>query len=793
MPPKTHTLIHMKPVINFQDNYMIQRIRKYIFITGFITISTLLQQGCQKENFDSYNQETGQLAIHNRALASRANLNILSIAIEPGFEDLETLSSFRLGQGAKITSAYVTNGETGENDQRWQYPHELAATRRSEADNAISLLGGEAYFLNMPDIAAIQESAHLRKVWPSQTMQAKLKTLILKARPDIILLAYDKRMPDNSTRSSALQEDVISAAKALSHPTDSSTVYWRVSRIVKEVQGKTGLSVDIDKKHPVIGKSYVETARTLRAAYKSLAGQLPLWENYSAGRYTCIFPSTDTNIKTIDEGLPPAITPRFQKTGEKIARFTQRVIDGDDNDALHTIAELLRDISIHFGVEKNMTAHETRTLISWSSGLENLRCALLGIEAEFTLENPVLTNRQVTMLSIDKLAGLPEGGQTTVSFMNMDGWAVNESKRKTFPLELNAKYRILSAQELSYNFPQHLYGSKSNRIHEPIFLFISHKAAKKENSFNYRLQVNILRAPKMHAEVLTPIIPMVSGVKVDVKLTNHSNDGIADSIALNHRFGASAPVFFRINKKDQSQTVSLYPVWKDKEKATDFILPLEISGDPIGNVAVRAFDARVKEKKRIGVIEGAANSPLLNALQNLYCKYESISTDTPPASLDSFDVILVDRRAMTLNPFLKGNHSALTSFARNGGHIIIFSQDAEIWNSAPLLAHLTLKQTSTYSKDSRMHLAGNHAVLQTPYELNPTDWQGWEGLRAFNELTFQEQKGVEILIKGAGDLPLLLMQEAGSGHMTYVDLALHPQWQNVHAGAYRLLANLISY
>jgi hypothetical protein len=41
--------------------------------------------------------------------------------------------------------------------------------------------------------------------------------------------------------------------------------------------------------------------------------------------------------------------------------------------------------------------------------------------------------------------------------------------------------------------------------------------------------------------------------------------------------------------------------------------------------------------------------------------------------------------------------------------------------------------------------------------------------------------------------PLLLTRKLGRGRMTYVDLALAPQWLNVHPGAYRLLANLISY
>jgi len=40
--------------------------------------------------------------------------------------------------------------------------------------------------------------------------------------------------------------------------------------------------------------------------------------------------------------------------------------------------------------------------------------------------------------------------------------------------------------------------------------------------------------------------------------------------------------------------------------------------------------------------------------------------------------------------------------------------------------------------------------------------------------------------------PLIVSLTDGKGKQTYVDLALGHQWMNIHPGAYRLLANLIS-
>jgi len=41
--------------------------------------------------------------------------------------------------------------------------------------------------------------------------------------------------------------------------------------------------------------------------------------------------------------------------------------------------------------------------------------------------------------------------------------------------------------------------------------------------------------------------------------------------------------------------------------------------------------------------------------------------------------------------------------------------------------------------------------------------------------------------------PLIAEWKLGSGTLTYVDLALEPQFLNILPGAFRLLANLLSY
>src|SRR3989338_5999690 len=66
----------------------------------------------------SYLPESGSDAIYQRSLDLSSHLNVLMVSLQPGFEDLGTIAYFRFGRGAKVMSAYVTNGEGGESDLR---------------------------------------------------------------------------------------------------------------------------------------------------------------------------------------------------------------------------------------------------------------------------------------------------------------------------------------------------------------------------------------------------------------------------------------------------------------------------------------------------------------------------------------------------------------------------------------------------------------------------------------------------------------------------------------------------
>jgi hypothetical protein len=92
-------------------------------------------------------------------------------------------------------------------------------------------------------------------------------------------------------------------------------------------------------------------------------------------------------------------------------------------------------------------------------------------------------------------------------------------------------------------------------------------------------------------------------------------------------------------------------------------------------------------------------------------------------------------------------------------------------------------------------LAGRASgVLSYPNPLSDADWRGWIISRARSPLVLARESDPLIHLKdGSTGAPLIASVKMGEGTVTAVALDMSPQLQIVHPGAYRLIANLVSY
>jgi len=760
----------------------------------------------------TYFPETGPDALHQRSLDARSRLNVLFLSLQPGYEDFAALAYFRMARGAKVTSAYVTNGEAGESDRGGEYPMTLAAIRREEATQAMASIDGEAYFLNMPNIAAAPDSASVRTKWQADTLQLRLMKLISDFRPDIILVTRDWARGSTSPQWEVLRSDLLKALQRLEPPKSEKDLLrfdpiprWTVERVCVDRGSKTGAQVSVGDVHPRWRKSYVAIGEEAARAYVLLARQRKLWrtgqQDSSASKdglfYELAYPPGGRAIRKVDQDLPRPVPARFGWIERELLRLTSAASKGGTSESLlRRLAAIMDSLDLKIALSSNLAPMERKILLQWKLGLENLRIVMLGINVSYTLRDSILTQRQITFLRIDSARGIPDGGTTEIFFPFTDqGWIVNESMAKRMPIKYGEDYRLLSPDRIDFNYPRNEYGLTQASDKRTLLFFIIHKGAKREQSFVYRGVLKLLFAPRFTVEILTPIVRVVPSERIIVQLTNHSRDGVRDTVFVNDSLAASNEGPFRLNVKDQVHRDTLWLTWKRTLDDGTYLIPVHIGEDIVAQFAARKFDVRIDSTKRVGLITGSTNSPTEEALRRLSVKWDRLTVDERLSeAISSYQVILIDRRALTLVEQLAAHRSVLERFVERGGHLIVLAQDASIWNAFPIVDGIRLAASQTFDEQALVEIDSTHDMVLRPNPIARGDWSDWLYARSYNLVSGEELSSASVPVRTAkGKNPLIATWRRGGGTITYCDLAFHPQFLNIHPGAFRLLANLISY
>ncbi|NUO83135.1 PIG-L family deacetylase [candidate division KSB1 bacterium] len=771
-----------------------------------LLISIFALTACEKKpSPQNYFPSSGREALHQTALDLQGGVAVLALALRPGYEDLSTLAYLRMGRGANITSAYLTNGEAAESDLRTEYPHYLAARRRAEAVNALTYLGGETYFLNLPDVIAARDSLKLRQAWSSDSVRARLVRLIVKTKPSIILIAADRAQAQPSLQSKFLRHAVLDAVQHLS-PEHAKTngaasqpeQYWRVRRVfVESSRPENAVRVPVEEKHPKWQKRYRLIGAEAASQYQSFRLQRKTWQEAQSYAYQIVFPNAAEKLNALDEGMGEAASRgRLHEVAWRMSRFTADLLEGNTNAATKRLAALADSVNYYMEQRYLLNASEVQSIYHWKGTLDKLQCLLLGATVDYEFSDTALTALQVSFLTIKNVTGISEKGETLIFFgATAPGWIINEGFDKRFTYKPGERFSLLSPQQVDFNTPAALHGLDEAKATRLFTFHVIHRAAEPEHSFIYRIDKRMSFAPRFLVEVTTPLVRMFPGEWIELNLKNFSRDGVADTIRVAGDLAASNAFAFRLSQKEAEQKATLYLDWKGNGEEGTYRIPVTIAGDTVAWFAARKFAAQVNRDKKVGVLSGLATSSLTEALRRLGMKARLLETGKITVQqLDSLDVLILDRRALSLAPEISKRQENLTAFVRRGGHLLVFAQDAAAWQAASLWKDLQLAPTAIFDEETRLQTIDNHPLLSAPNVLTAEDWNGWLNARGYNLVRLVEAGAAEAPVRAMENgAPLLVTKKLEQGKLTYVDLALTPQLLNLHPGAFRLLANLISY
>ncbi len=779
---------------------------RFIILCILLLFPKLNQLGAQ-----TYIPKTGPSALYQHALDLQSNLRILNIALKPGYEDIDALTYFRLAKGASIVSAYLTNGEFDEHDIVAQYPSYLAATRREEAVQSIGTIGGETYFLSFPDVAAARDTDVVRLVWPADSVRLRLMKLIADVQPDMIMISRDRAVEGNSVLHSVLVSDVVVAVRrmmldssAQQHSSKLQYIPWDVQRVIINDHKSKGVRFPMTKIHPMRMKSYQVIADEAQNKYYSLSRQMTLWSKLRNSSYVQIFPIAKRQPLKIEseilEPLGPLLAPMHREIKQLAmsvmqGRLTLLESKGQGQKLLMHVSHILDSVDYRIARRLELTSYEQRAVLHWKETLESLRRTLLGVRAVFNISESVVTGGQLTELTIDSLIGADPKGSTQLYIPSVNrGWILNEDFKPTVPLTRGVPYRLVSPLNITYNYPAAMYGLQTSFVREPFMFFLNHRASSRERSFSLREIIPLSLAPRFTVEILTPIVRANQGEQIIIRLTNNSRDGVADTVSVVDSDVVSLPQPFRLSYKGATTSATLALQWRENLPEGDYLVPIRIGENVVGRFAARAFDVKRDSTKRVGYVPGLKDSPLSSALRRLDVTAENIDLVAIGQIVKYLDVLIIDHRALSL---LQDSHMpqmVLDDFVQLGGHLIMMSQDAEVWNKTPLFDGISLRKTRSFDERCSIMLDTTHQLLRTPNELTEHDFDGWIFQKAYNEVTIGSNIETETpIIDRESGFPLLVTEAIGRGRKTYVDLALQPQLMNIHGGAFRLLANLMSY
>ena len=215
---------------------------------------------------------------------------------------------------------------------------------------------------------------------------------------------------------------------------------------------------------------------------------------------------------------------------------------------------------------------------------------------------------------------------------------------------------------------------------------------------------------------------------------------------------------------------------------------------------IKGINVNVVPDLNIGYVMGVGDE-VPAGLQQLGAKVQLLNTnDLSSGRLDQYDVIMIGTRAYAVRQDLNTYNQRLLTYAKNGGHLIVLFQTPEFIpdRMAAYPAQLPGNSEEVSEEDSPVKLLhANHRILNYPNKITLKDFDNWVEQRGSKFFSKWDTAYVPIIsTQDVGQTPQSggwLMAKYGKGYYTYCAYSFHRQLPYAVEGAYRIMANLISY
>jgi hypothetical protein len=720
---------------------------------------------------------------------------ILVIAMAPGSEDLASLAYSRIGRGSAVSVAFVTNGEDVPSDFSGETFYRLAARRKEEAYKALSYLGVQPYFLNIPiDLFSAGEVPIKLDPGVSRVMTVRLDSVIDHVRPDVIVLDRD---PLYGGRVSPRMRDLekIVLANLLDRERSDK---WRVTRVFLESAGREdAIKIPVDRVDPLWSQSYSLMADKAEEYYPSLKFHIRLWNRDRPHRYMMIFPRAVKPPKSLTQGLPgfgkeigtlfPYIRPVFSLSSQAGVQKRAKVLE-------NAIAR----VDAFIATQQNTADRaELRIVDTWKFGLERLRCTILGVDLNYTVSDSVLAQLQLFFLRIGKIQSHVGNKGLQILFPGVvdKQWIVNEEQSEFYRLHENDTFRVITPKSIRLTSPESPEGFESLRMRAPFWFIVVHHDKNPYYNFMYRAEVPLIIAPIRSIQVLTPQVAAFRDSIVRVRLKSNSRDSAKGKIYVDDPLVHSSPVSVDLRGKNYVQIDTLHLSWKDT--VLTGIRRVELfarKGEGVGAFFAHYLRVKSEPRGRVAFYSTIENSPLQSALGRL----RVVATDLEkiPGWVDkvaTYSTIIVDQ--FSYDAFLKsaGQPGDLGRWISGGGRLIVLPQYGIDMKSLDPQTEAKFTYLPITGSRGKLVIDSSSTLFKSSNELREGSFSAGQFPISFGSVSGTGASESKVLITAGENLPQLIEQTAGNGRIIYCALNLSPRFLALDDTAYELLANLLSH
>ncbi|MFH0938864.1 MAG: PIG-L family deacetylase [Planctomycetota bacterium] len=792
--------------------------------------------------------EHGLELIRNELLLARTGIRVLVIAAHPDDEDSGTLSYLRRALNVETHLCLCAHGEGELNENKSESAPKLAVTRAREIEAACEILGAKAWYLNLPDFGYSKSREETLKIWGHEQALAKLVRVMRLARPHIILVNHDPDDKDNGQHCVAEElareafEVAADSTRFSEQLKEDGMLPWAATKLYLRCADARQATIrfDLSPRDPLTGLSAAEIgARVLaRRIGQSSARRWKIGEK--EWRYFTLLKSHASQAveeKTLLDGIPPLTTVELQRKIDEALKQLQPAAAADGALALAILVALSTAQS-----NPDSVAHLQEALIE-----------SLGIKTEVTVSDAVTTYNEpvVVKARVANTGPLPLTARLQALLAESPYWDLKfDQTTQSLASGAVAEFEAtVTAQSKAYpTFPLDQYSFDRFQSRPPLRVELkislqNPKALDACVEFTLRRPVPLNLALPLESSI-TPNPVLVFDDPA------HGDDFLALArfrmvVTNRRRLDAPLKLFCGIQPQDTSfvdrwATLQFHNEDEvcseefrcmasvDKLNQGDVAVPTAVwtadknFGGPVAHI--RRVPIKLPPRLAVGLVKTSSDAVFdaLKLLENagLGLTLDTLSDDDlRTADLNKYHTVILDARATHDRPQARHARERLMEFMKFGGNVLCLYHQDDDWNSpteemrgegerregrgegrggdiAPYTIELSSARITDENAPVRI-LMPEHPLLREPCHIWERDFKDWVRERGvcFPKKWASEYAAL-LSCHDPGEIPLeggLLVADVGRGSFIYTSYAWHHQLRAGVIGAYRLLANLISY